>query len=69
MLSIFSHHKNTNQIDQEIPSYTNQNGCDKKLNQQHMLARMWRKQNTPFLVVLQSCASTLQISKFGNIST
>jgi hypothetical protein len=43
--------RNVNPNDPEIPPYSNQNGKDQNLRQQHMLERMWRKRNTPpFLV-------------------
>jgi hypothetical protein len=62
ILSILSHQGNANQNDSEIPPY-NQNGWDQKLKQHHMLVRMWRKGNTPPLIVgLQTCTTTLEIN-------
>ena len=37
-----------NQNIPKIPSHTSQNGQDQKLRWQKILARMWRKRNTPF---------------------
>jgi hypothetical protein len=37
---------NKNQNDPEIILYINQNGKDKKLRRQHMLVRMWRRENS-----------------------
>ena len=54
---------NANQKDPEIPPYTNQNSQDQKLRQQQMLARMWRKRNTPPLLVgLPTGTTTLEIN-------
>ena len=66
--------RNVNPNDPEIPPYSNQNGKDQNLRQQHMLERMWRKRNTPpFLVGLQAGTTTLEINmevpeKTGNTS-
>jgi hypothetical protein len=72
MFNILSHQGNDNQNDPEV--YPNQNGQDKNLRQQQMLARMWRKRNTPpFSVKLQARTTTLEIilevpPKIGNFS-
>jgi hypothetical protein len=51
MLNIHSHQGKANQNNLEIPPYTHQNGSHKKLKWQHMLARMWSKENNPPLLV------------------
>ena len=53
---------NANQNNPEIPSHTSQNGQNQKLRGQQMLERMWRKRNTPPLLVgLQAGKITLEI--------
>ena len=58
----------------EILSHTSHNGQEQKLRGQQMLERMWRKRNTPPLLVgLQAGTTTLKISlavpqKIGNRS-
>jgi hypothetical protein len=62
MFKVNSDQRNANQNDPEIPPYTNQNGYDQNLQWQHMLVRMWRKRNTPPLLVgLQTGTTTLKI--------
>ena len=62
MVNILSNEGNANQSNPEIPLYTNQNGQNKNLKWQHMLAKMWRKRNTlPLLVRLQTCTTTLEV--------
>jgi hypothetical protein len=61
--NILSYQGNPNQNDPEIPPHTSQNGSDQKLRWQQMLVRMWRKRNTPPLLVgLQTGTTTLEIS-------
>jgi hypothetical protein len=72
---MLNHQGNANQNDSEIPPYTNQYDQDQKLKQPYMLLRMWRKRNTPpLLVELQVSTCTLEINlvvpeKIGNSST
>jgi hypothetical protein len=47
MFNILNHQGNANQDNPEIPPHTSQNDQDKKFRYQQMLARMWRKRNTP----------------------
>ena len=55
--------ENTKKNDPEIPSYTHQNGYDQNLKWQHMLEKMWSKENTPPLLVgVQTCTVTLEIN-------
>jgi hypothetical protein len=71
MLNIVSDQRNANQNNPEILPYTSQNGYD----QNFMLQRMWRKRNTPLLLVgLKTGITTLEIYlevplKTGNRST
>jgi hypothetical protein len=54
-------HFNNYQNNPEIPPHTGQNGKDQKHRWQQMLARMWRKGNTPALLVgVQAGATTLE---------
>jgi hypothetical protein len=75
MFSILNHQQNANQNNPEIPPHTSQNGQDKKFRLQQMLVRMWRKRNTPPLLVgLQAFKTTLEINlvvpqKIGHSST
>ena len=75
MFNILNHQGNVNQNNLEIPPHSSQNGQDQKLRWQQMLARMWRKRNTPpFWVGLQACTTTLEISlavpqKIGHSTT
>ena len=63
MFNILSHQGKSNQKDPEIPPHTNQNCLDQKLRSQQMMDKMWRKQNTPSLLVgLQAGTTTLEIS-------
>ena len=66
MLNIFNHQGNANQNNPEISSHTSpfhQNDQDQKLRREQMLERMWRKRNTPSLLVgLQPGKITLEIS-------
>jgi hypothetical protein len=63
MFNIHSHQGNANQNNPEISSHTSQNGYDQKFRGQQMLVRMWRKKNTPsLLVALQADTTTLEIS-------
>ena len=49
--NILSHQGNVNQNNPEILPHTSQNGEDQKFMCQKMVARMWRKRNTPPLLV------------------
>jgi hypothetical protein len=75
MFKVLSDQRNANRNNPEIPPYTNQNGQDQNHSWQHMLERMWRKSNTPPLLVgLQTGTTTLEINlevpqKIGNRST
>jgi hypothetical protein len=75
MFNILSHQGNANQNDPEVPPHTSQNGYNKKLRKQQMLARIWRKRNIPPLLVgLQAGTTTLEINlavlhKVGNNSS
>ena len=75
MFSILTHEGNANQNNSDILPHTSQNGQDKKLRRQQVLARMWRKRNSPTLLVeLQARTTTLEISmavpqKTGNDTT
>ena len=61
MFSILNHQGNANQNNPEIPLHSSQNGYDQKLRWQQMLVRMWRKRNTPPLLVgLQAGTTTLE---------
>jgi hypothetical protein len=63
MFNILNHQGNANQNNLEIPPHTSQNGQDQKFRGQQMLARMWRKKDTPPLLVgLQAGTTTLEIS-------
>jgi hypothetical protein len=63
MFNIISHQGNAKQNNPEIPPHTSQNGYDQKLRWQQMLARIWRKRNTPpLLVELQAGTTTLEIN-------
>jgi hypothetical protein len=63
MFNIQNHQGNANQNNPEIPPHICQNGKDQKFSCQQMLLRMWRKRNTPPLLVrLQACTTTLEIS-------
>jgi hypothetical protein len=63
IFNILSYQGNENQNGPEILLHTNQNGYHKKLGGQQMLARMWRKRNTPPLLVgLQVGTTTLEIN-------
>ena len=59
----------------EILLYTQQNGQTQKLKRQHMLARMWIRENTPPLLVgVSNWTTTIEINlaasqKIGNSST
>jgi hypothetical protein len=70
-----NHQEYENQNNLEIPSHTSQNDLDQDRRRQQMLERLWRKRNTPpLLVELQDCLSTLKINllvpqNFGNNST
>ena len=75
MLNIIGIGGNANQKDFEIVLYTHQDGEDQKFKLQHMLARMWSKENILSLLMgAQTCTNTLEISlevsqKIGNNST
>jgi hypothetical protein len=61
MFNILSHQGNANQNIPEIPPHTSQNGLNKKLRGQQIRVRMWRKSNTPPLLVgLQADTTTLE---------
>ena len=61
MLSITSHHRDTNLNYNEIPLYTGQNGHHKQINKQQVLTRLWRKRNPSTLLVgLQTGAATME---------
>jgi hypothetical protein len=63
MFNFLSHQGNANQKYHEVPPHTSQNDNDQKLRRQQMLARMWRKRNTPPLLVgLQASTTTLEVS-------
>jgi hypothetical protein len=63
MFNILNHQGNANQNNPEIPPHTSQNCKDQNFRQQQMLARMWRKRNTPPLLVgLQAYTTTLEVS-------
>ena len=63
MLSILCPQRNANQNNSEIPSYTCQNGQDKKHWWQIAVERMWSKGNTPPLLVgVQTWIAALKIS-------
>ena len=62
MFNILNHQGNANQNNPEIQPHTSQNGQDQNLRGQQMLARIWRKRNTPPLLVgLQAGTTTLEI--------
>ena len=75
MFKVLSDQGNIKQNAPEIPHYTNQIGYDQNHRWQHMLARMWRRKNTPPLLVrLQTGTTTLEINlevpqKTGSRST
>ena len=75
MFNILNHQGNTNQNNPEISHHTSQNGKDQKLRTQQMLEGMWRKRNTPpLLVELQAGTTILEISlavpqKIGHSTT
>ncbi|KAL6038710.1 hypothetical protein STEG23_033145 [Scotinomys teguina] len=75
MLNVLTHQRNANQNSSKIPSYTCQNGYDKKHRGQFMLERIWSKRNTPpVLVEMQIGTTTLESSmanpqKIGNHSS
>jgi hypothetical protein len=61
MFNILSHQGNANKNNPEIPLHTSQNGLEQKLRWQQILERMWRKKNTPPLLVgLQAGTTTLE---------
>jgi hypothetical protein len=63
IFKVLSDQRNANQNDPEIPTFTNQHGLDQNLRRQHMFTRMWRKRNTPPLLVgLQTGTTTLEIN-------
>jgi hypothetical protein len=63
MLNIIGIGGNANQKDFEIVLYTHQDGEDQKFKLQHMLARMWSKENILSLLMgAQTCTNTLEIS-------
>ena len=58
-----NHQGNAHQNNPEILPHTSQNGQDQKLRGQQMLERMWRKRNSPPLLVgLQAGKTTLEIN-------
>jgi hypothetical protein len=61
--NILSHQVNANQNNPEIPPHTSQNDEDQTLRGQQMQGRIWRKRNTPPLLVgLQAGTTILKIS-------
>lgn len=63
IFSVLSYQGETNQNVPELPSYMTQNGLTQKLTRKHLLTRMWRKGNTPILLVrLQTSTTTLEIN-------
>ena len=46
----------------EIPLHIGQNGHHKQINKQQVLARLWRKENPPLLVGMQTGAATVENS-------
>jgi hypothetical protein len=63
MFKVLSDQRNANQNDPEIPLYTDQSDKDQNFRQQHMLARVWRKRNTPPLLGgMQTGTNTLEIN-------
>ena len=63
IFKILNHQGNANQKNPEIPPHTSQNGLDQNFRWLQMLARMWRKRNSPPLLVgLQAYTTTLEIS-------
>jgi hypothetical protein len=62
MFNILSHQGNVNQNNPEFLPHTSQNGKNKKLRWQQMLASIWRKRNTPPLLGLQAGTTTLEIN-------
>jgi hypothetical protein len=60
---VLSDQRNGNQNEPKILPYTHQNGSDQELRGQHMSVKMWRKRNTPpLLVELQTSTTTLENS-------
>jgi hypothetical protein len=64
MLKCFKYQRYANKNDTQIPPQAFQNVQDKNLRQQQMLARIWRKRNTPQLLVgSQTGITTLIINQ------
>ena len=63
MLNITHYQRNAHQNHNEVPSHISQNGSHKKIYEQKMLERVWRKGN-PFtlLVGMQTSTATIENS-------
>ena len=63
MLNITNHQRNANQNHNEIPPHTCQNGYYQKDNKIQVLVKIWRKVNTPALLVeIQIGAASMENS-------
>ena len=63
MFNILNHQGNAIQNNHEFQTHNSQNGKVRKLRGQQMLDMMWRKRNTPPLLVgLQTGKTTLKIN-------
>ena len=61
MLSITSHQRHANWNHNEISPHTVDNGHQKQINRQEVMARLWRKGNpSTFLVGMQTGAATVE---------
>ena len=75
LFNILNHQGNANQNNLEIPPHISQSGWDQKFRWQQMLVRMWRKRNTPPLLMgLETVTTTLEIGlavpqKIGHSTT
>ena len=63
MLNITPYLRNANQNYNDLASHTSQNGCHLKVYKQLMLEKVWRKGNSPTLLVgMQTSTATMENS-------